>query len=97
MIEREARLVIAAERMRAAFKAWSVTVDEASANIRAWSDRMNAERMRRDLERRALRSWSIDERREFERLVRRLHDADPDLSLTDCMLRVGAAMEACRG
>lgn len=67
----------------------------ATGALRKLADELNAEKMRRSLEN-VLTTWTPDERAEFERLVRRLHAAQPDLSLTDCMLSVGAAMEACR-
>ena len=85
----------AVENFERAMQQFRSAMQTSTEALVEWGHRMHAEAVRQQLER-AMVQWSADERAEYQRLVRRLHESDPDLSLTDCMLAVGAAMEACR-
>lgn len=83
------------QQMCAAFEAMGRAAIAAGVPAKRWGDAMHIEKIRQALDQ-SMIDWSVEEHRAFQCRVRELHLAEPDLSLVDCMLRVGAAMEACR-
>lgn len=84
------------EDLERAYDRLGFTCRRAARSMREWGDLMSAEKVRFAIEA-EVATWTPAERASFERRVRELHAAEPDEGLGFCMIRVGAAMEACRG
>lgn len=83
------------QQMCVSFEAMGRAAIEAGVPMKRWGDALHVEKIRQACEV-SMVDWSFEERVAYQRRVRELHLAEPDLSLVDCLLRVGAAMEACR-